>query len=234
MKEMNKDISETEFSVNEIFASVNGEGTLSGELAIFIRLCGCNLRCSYCDTKYAWDFADERIMTVSEILEKVKSYGSIRNVTLTGGEPLYRKNVKKLLEALTSHGYLVNIETNGSMNILPYLELPFASELIFCCDYKLPSSGEEGKMHLNNISALRENDVLKFVIGSEDDFAKTLEILKAYHPNCHVYLSAVFGKVEPKEIVEKLLSWTEKVRTDRIRVQLQLHKYIWDPNLRGV
>ena len=89
-------------------------------------------------------------------------------------------------------------------------------------------------MHLNNISALRENDVLKFVIGSEDDFAKTLEILKAYHPNCHVYLSAVFGKVEPKEIVEKLLSWTEKVRTDRIRVQLQLHKYIWDPNLRGV
>lgn len=233
-KKMNSSNSAAVFPVNEIFASVNGEGTLSGELAVFVRLCGCNLRCTYCDTSYAWDFDDRRNMTAGEILEKVRSFGSIRNITLTGGEPLFRRNAEELLEVLTAAGYLVNIETNGSVNLGRYLELPCASRLIFCCDYKLPSSGEEEKMDTDNPGLLRPNDVLKFVIGSEEDFNRTLEVITKFRPQCFIYLSAVFGRVEPKEIVAKLLSWTEKTDTSKIRVQLQMHKYIWDPNLRGV
>lgn len=231
---MNSSNSAAVFPVNEIFASVNGEGTLSGELAVFVRLCGCNLRCTYCDTSYAWDFDDRRNMTAGEILEKVRSFGSIRNITLTGGEPLFRRNAEELLEVLTAAGYLVNIETNGSVNLGRYLELTCASRLIFCCDYKLPSSGEEEKMDTDNPGLLRPNDVLKFVIGSEEDFNRTLEVITKFRPQCFIYLSAVFGRVEPKEIVAKLLSWTEKTNTSKIRVQLQMHKYIWDPNLRGV
>lgn len=231
---MNSSNSAAVFPVNEIFASVNGEGTLSGELAVFVRLCGCNLRCTYCDTSYAWDFDDRRNMTAGEILEKVRSFGSIRNITLTGGEPLFRRNAEELLEVLTAAGYLVNIETNGSVNLGRYLELTCASRLIFCCDYKLPSSGEEEKMDTDNPGLLRPNDVLKFVIGSEEDFNRTLEVITKFRPQCFIYLSAVFGRVEPKEIVAKLLSWTEKTDTSKIRVQLQMHKYIWDPNLRGV
>ena len=231
---MNSSNSPAVFPVNEIFASVNGEGTLSGELAVFVRLCGCNLRCTYCDTSYAWDFDDRRNMTAGEILEKVRSFGSIRNITLTGGEPLFRRNAEELLEVLTAAGYLVNIETNGSVNLGRYLELTCASRLIFCCDYKLPSSGEEEKMDTDNPGLLRPNDVLKFVIGSEEDFNRTLEVITKFRPQCFIYLSAVFGRVEPKEIVAKLLSWTEKTDTSKIRVQLQMHKYIWDPNLRGV
>lgn len=231
---MNSSNSATVFPVNEIFASVNGEGTLSGELAVFVRLCGCNLRCTYCDTSYAWDFDDRRNMTAGEILEKVRSFGSIRNITLTGGEPLFRRNAEELLEVLTAAGYLVNIETNGSVNLGRYLELTCASRLIFCCDYKLPSSSEEEKMDTDNPGLLRPNDVLKFVIGSEEDFNRTLDVITKFRPQCFIYLSAVFGRVEPKEIVAKLLSWTEKTDTSKIRVQLQMHKYIWDPNLRGV
>lgn len=223
-----------DFIVNEIFCSINGEGTLTGELAIFIRLAGCNLRCSYCDTTYA-QFKDAgEVLSLDEILAKVKSFKGVNNITLTGGEPLLHKNVESLLEALTNDGYLVNIETNGSVLLDNFLNKQYSDKLIFACDYKLPDSKMERFMKLKNLNLLREDDVLKFVIGSSEDFAKTKEIIKTYSPKCFIYLSAVFGKVEPVELVNNLLSWATELNTSKIRVQLQLHKYIWDPSQKGV
>lgn len=226
---------ESRFPVSEIFTSINGEGTLSGELAVFIRLCNCNLRCSYCDTSYAWKSDSAVIMTAAEIIDRVKSVGkNIRNITLTGGEPFFRRNAADLLKLLSDEGYLINIETNGSIDLKPYLDLPFSGSLIFCCDYKLPASGEEKRMHLPNIDLLRPQDVLKLVIGSTEDFTRSLEIIRERHSESYIYLSAVFGRVEPMEIVEKLLAWSKEISTEKIRVQLQLHKYIWNSEMRGV
>lgn len=224
----------TSFIVNEIFSSINGEGTVSGELAIFVRLSGCNLRCSYCDTLYAQENDQGTRMTIPEILARISSYKGIKNITLTGGEPLFRANIDLLLEALAKADYLVNIETNGSILLKDYLTRDFADKLIFCCDYKLPSSLEDKKMKLANLSELRSQDVLKFVIGSTSDFAVIAELLKSYKPKCYIYLSAVFGKITPAQIVDQMLLWAPSLSTTKMRVQLQLHKYIWDPNRRGV
>lgn len=224
----------TKFVVNEIFASINGEGTLSGELAIFIRLSGCNLRCSYCDTQYAQLPKIGNEMTVSAILDEIAQYKGINNITLTGGEPLFRENIGILLEELIKNGYLVNIETNGSIALDNLINAPFSNKLIFCCDYKLASSLEESKMKLANIKQLRQQDVLKFVIGDNQDFIKIKQLVQNFKPQCYIYLSAVFGKIKPAEIVEKLTEWAPNMDTSKMRVQLQMHKYIWDPNLRGV
>ncbi len=223
------------YPVSEIFASVNGEGPLSGEPAVFVRLLGCNLRCSYCDTAYAWDPAAGPRLTGEEILRRVAGCGGrIRNVTLTGGEPLYRPNAAALLELLAGAGYLVNVETNGSVNLAPYLALPRADRLLFCCDLKLPSSGEAEANDPANPGLLRPGDVLKLVIGAEEDFPEALRVIKEVRPRCLVYLSPAFGKIEPKEIVARLLAWSRETDVSRVRVQLQLHKYIWDPAARGV
>ncbi|MGN1393360.1 MAG: radical SAM protein [Succinivibrionaceae bacterium] len=222
------------FMINEIFASINGEGPLSGELAIFIRLSGCNLRCTYCDTLYAQKNDSGILMNIPDILNKLKEFSGIKNITLTGGEPLFRKNINHLLSSLTERGYIINIETNGSIDLSSFISKPYAHKLIFCCDYKLPYSGEESKMILKNIEILRPQDALKFVIGNSEDFVKTFNILKKFNPISFIYLSAVFNQISPKEIVEKTLEWSKEINTTKIRVQLQLHKYIWDPTTRGV
>lgn len=222
------------FFVNEIFASINGEGTLSGELAIFLRLSGCNLKCSYCDTKYAQEPKSGYEMTIDEIVEKISEYKGYKNITITGGEPLFRKNIQELLATLAELGYILNIETNGSIDLIPYLDKEYSKNIIFCCDYKLPSSFEEHKMCLSNISKLRANDVLKFVIGSKEDLIKVLSIIQQYKPSSYIYLSAVFGKITPREIVEEALTWAPIADTSKLRVQLQLHKFIWGPEMRGV
>lgn len=209
-----------ELMVNEIFTSIEGEGKRAGEMAVFLRLTGCNLRCSYCDTAYA--FEEGRKMTVREILGQVdKAY---RNVTLTGGEPLCQ-DVHELLAGLSAHE--VNIETNGSVDLEPYSGY---GQVFFTVDYKSPSSGMEKRMLAKNFGNLRERDVLKFVVGSREDLEAALMACRRFEPCCHIFVSPVFGKIGPAEIVEFM---KENLLTDW-RLQLQLHKYIWDPGKRGV
>ena len=210
---------QNEWSVNEIFFSIDGEGKRAGSLAAFIRLAGCNLRCSYCDTAYAFD--EGKSMRIEAIAEAVKGW---KNVTVTGGEPLCQ-DIHVLLQRLREHE--VNIETNGSVDVTPYHAYPW---VFFTLDYKCPSSGMESSMLEKNFQTLRPQDVLKFVVGDMEDLRTAQRVCEKYEPNCLVYLSPVFGKIEAKEIVEYMKS----ARYKNWRLQLQLHKYIWPPDARGV
>jgi 7-carboxy-7-deazaguanine synthase len=213
------------FPIVEIFTSINGEGTRAGELATFIRLKGCNLHCSYCDTRYACE-EDSKAewMEIDEILKLIEA----DNVTLTGGEPLATEGVDKLIDALSD--YSVEIETNGSFAIAPFTKLK--KRPLFTLDYKSPSSGMERFMNLENYKYLSKEDTVKFVVGSLEDLEKMREIVKTYRltQKCHVYLSPVFGKIEPAQMVE----FMKENQMNGVRLQLQLHKFIWNPNERGV
>lgn len=214
--------------VNEIFFSIDGEGLRTGELAVFIRLSGCNLNCSYCDTKYALKPKTGRKMSIDEIVKEVDKY-NCKNITLTGGEPLVNHDVKELINNLIDKGYRVNIETNGSISIDDYL-----NRCLITMDYKLPSSGMEKYMKLENLEKLTENDCLKFVT-EESDLDKIEDIIKNYKLKCFIYISPVFGKIEPSKIVDFMKKLNSKgFNTNKIRVQVQLHKVIWDPDKRGV
>lgn len=210
---------QNEWPVNEIFFSIDGEGKRAGSLAAFIRLAGCNLRCTYCDTTYA--FTEGKSMCADEIAEAVAGW---ENVTVTGGEPLCQ-DVHGLLQRLREHE--VNIETNGSVDVTPYHAYPW---VFFTLDYKCPSSGMESSMLEKNFQTLRPQDVLKFVVGDMEDLRTAQRVCEKYEPRCLVYLSPVFGKIEAKEIVEYMKS----ARYKNWRLQLQLHKYIWPPDARGV
>ena len=210
---------QNEWPVNEIFFSIDGEGKRAGSLAAFIRLAGCNLRCSYCDTAYAFD--EGKSMRIEAIAEAVKGW---KNVTVTGGEPLCQ-DIHVLLQRLREHE--VNIETNGSVDVTPYHAYPW---VFFTLDYKCPSSGMESSMLEKNFQTLRPQDVLKFVVGDMEDLRTAQRVCEKYEPNCLVYLSPVFGKIEAKEIVE----YMKAARYKNWRLQLQLHKYIWPPDARGV
>ncbi|MCI7767937.1 MAG: putative 7-carboxy-7-deazaguanine synthase QueE [Oscillospiraceae bacterium] len=219
-----------EFKVAEKFVSINGEGTKAGMPAVFIRLAGCNLCCSYCDTMWAngSDTPHEK-MTETEIADYVRSTG-ISNVTLTGGEPLIADNVAVLLQALADTCAAVEIETNGSADISVCDGIiPRPSVTM---DYKLPSSGMEKCMRHENFPLLRENDTVKFVSGSMEDLDRALEIIRKYDltNRCRVFFSPVFGKIEPAEIVDFIL----ENKLNGVNFQLQLHKFIWDPDKRGV
>lgn len=216
--------------VNEIFKSIDGEGLRTGELTTFIRLAGCNLRCSYCDTCYALKNSNGTEMSVDEIVKMAKKY-DYKNITLTGGEPLIHRDVDSLISKLCENGFYVNIETNGSVPIDKYI---LNKNILITMDYKLPSSGVEKNMNLNNLEKLRKNDVLKFVIG-KDDFDKIKQIIEKYSIKSYIYLSPVFGEVEPFEIVDFMkIMHTQGIDTSKMRVQVQLHKIIWNPNERGV
>lgn len=215
--------------VNEIFGSIDGEGIRTGELATFIRLAGCNLRCSYCDTSYALQMTQGNKMTIDEIVERANEIG-YRNITLTGGEPLLQKNSLKLIEALIENGFLVNIETNGSMDITPLLD----KNVIITLDYKTLASGVNDKMLLSNLDKLRAIDVLKFVCD-RNDFEDIKRVLKEHEIKSYVYFSPIFKAIQPYELVDFLKELhNEGFNTNKVRVQVQLHKVIWDPNLRGV
>lgn len=215
--------------VNEIFDSIDGEGIRTGELATFIRLAGCNLRCRYCDTRYALLGNQGTKMTIEEIVNKVREVGNI-NITLTGGEPLLQKHSLELINELINNGFNVNIETNGAMDITPLLD----KNVIITLDYKTLSSGMNEKMLLSNFEKLRENDVLKFV-GNRDDLKNIKEVLKTLNIKSYVYLSPIFNEIEPKELVDFLKELrNEGINVSKTRVQVQLHKIIWDPAERGV
>lgn len=216
--------------VNEIFKSIDGEGLRTGELTTFIRLAGCNLRCSYCDTCYALKNSNGIEMSVDEIVKSAKKY-DYRNITLTGGEPLIHKDVDSLIYKLCENGFYVNIETNGSVPIDKYI---LNENILITMDYKLPSSSVEKNMNLNNLEKLRANDILKFVIG-KDDFDRVKEVIENHSIKSYIYLSPVFGEIEPFEIVDFMkIMHTQGIDTSKMRVQVQLHKIIWNPNERGV
>lgn len=219
------------YKIAETFSSINGEGTHAGQLAFFVRFTGCNLNCSYCDTKWAnIPDAPYTEMTADEILSAVRKSG-IRNVTVTGGEPLIQPNIIPLLKMLCGDGRYVEIETNGSADVSEVVKMG-GDRPVLTMDYKLPSSGMEGFMCTENFALLDARDTVKFVSGSLGDLERALEIIREYGliGKCAVYLSPVFGRLEPAEIVEFMLAH----RLNGVNVQLQMHKFIWDPNTRGV
>ena len=221
----------TQYKVVEKFVSINGEGPLAGQLAVFIRFQGCNLNCSYCDT--SWANKDNVVytdMTERDLYRYIKET-AIKNVTLTGGEPLIQPSLMDLLKLLTSDVDLsVEIETNGSIDITPFTLMD--NPPIFTMDYKLPGSLMESKMLVSNFNRLTKKDTVKFVIGSQQDFNVARDIINnhALFGKCSVYLSAVFGKISLKEIVELM----KDNHMNGVNLQLQMHKFIWDPNEKGV
>lgn len=211
------------YKVNEIFKSIEGEGIRTGLPCTFIRLYGCNLCCKYCDTRYSCENKEFTLMSKDEIVNKVKQLGGSR-VTITGGEPLLDLFLNELIIALRKEHIEVNIETNGS------LDIQWCLADIITMDYKTSASGMEDRMMLSNLKALKETDVLKFVVGSKQDLDTMKRIIEEYEPECRVYVSPVFGMIEAHELVEYVL----ENNLDNVTVQVQLHKIIWDPNKRGV
>ncbi len=215
--------------VVETFVSINGEGVKAGELAVFVRFAGCNLNCSYCDTAWAneQDVAYQE-MSPTQVYNYIKST-HIRNVTLTGGEPLLQSDISDLLEMLIQDDDLsVEVETNGAVDIS---KLP-ADGVSYTMDYKLPLSGMEEFMLTDNFMYLMKDDTVKFVVGSRDDLNRSLEIIYSYHltDKCFVYYSPIYGNIEPEEIVE----FMKEHELNNVRLQLQMHKVIWEPDQRGV
>ncbi|NLL93805.1 MAG: putative 7-carboxy-7-deazaguanine synthase QueE [Clostridiales bacterium] len=221
----------SKFEVVEKFISVNGEGNKAGQLSVFIRFKGCNLNCDYCDTKWAnVHNAAYNEMNEFEIYKYIKDTG-IKNVTLTGGEPLFRENIQVLLKLLgVDENINVEIETNGSIDIEEFMEV--CENIRFTMDYKLPSSGMENKMNLHNLEIIRKEDTVKFVVGSEADLSRAKEIIDEYSlaGRCHIYLSPVFGRIEPVKIVNFM---KDNMMND-VNLQIQLHKIIWEPDKIGV
>lgn len=226
------------YQVVEIFDSIEGEGIRMGQPATFIRLAGCNLRCTYCDTLYALFGEAEPCryteMSAEEILSKVNPH--YRRVTLTGGEPLIAPDAAKLCRALADAGYEVNIETNGAVDIEKFLSQCDSREnIFFTIDYKLPASGMEEKMVWRNFEILTAQDVLKFVVGSEADARRMTEIMERLLPVWEtppaVFAGAVYGEYSLEDLT-KLILKTPVCRD--VRVQVQLHKIIWNPEKRGV
>ena len=218
------------FKVVEIFESINGEGMRAGELAVFVRMKGCNLSCNYCDTMRANEADCEfEEMTADRIVERVKKSG-IKNVTLTGGEPLLQKDADKLLKLFSDEKDIrVEIETNGSVNLSPFLKYENTS---FTMDYKLPESDMEKYMDLENFKILRKKDTLKFVASSVNDLKKAKDIIEKYDliDRVNIIFSPVFGKIELTDIVDFL----KDNKLNDVRMQLQMHKFIWAPDERGV
>lgn len=212
-----------DLTVCETFTSLMGESTLAGLPAFFIRLTGCNLRCRYCDTPYAYDGGDTR--SVAALVEEACS-SSTGLVLVTGGEPLLQGNSPALLAALVEAGLEVLIETNGS---LPIAGLdPRVRRIV---DVKCPGSGMSAHNLLDNLKVLTPRDEVKFVVASEDDFTWALDVTRRHGltGRVPVLISPVFGAVALPEVA----AWIVNSRQP-LRLNLQLHKYIWGPEARGV
>lgn len=220
--------------VVEIFTSIDGEGIRAGMPTTFIRLFGCNLHCSYCDTRYACEEEEQsvvkpyKIKTAEEIVDIVMRKG-IPNVTVTGGEPLIQPGIEKLLDLLLFAGCNVNVETNGTRPVpARYRE---NKDIFFTMDYKCLSSGcPASDFYCHN--TLRDNDVLKFVVGSLEDLDQMLEVLDCLESNPAVFVSPVFESGSPE--LQTIIQYLLKHKLYDVRMQLQLHKIIWTPDKRGV
>lgn len=210
--------------VNEIFYSIQGESSRAGCPTVFIRLSGCNLRCSYCDTKYAYEDGQE--MEMSQILEAVKEFGC-HLVEITGGEPLLQKETSAFISKLLDDSYTVMLETNGSLDIGE-----IDGRCIKIIDVKCPSSGEHEKNLFSNFEKMNKNDELKFVIETKEDYNYAKDQLLIYDiiiPPGNIHFSPVFEKLSPQD----LSAW---ILEDNLNVRMtpQLHKFIWPDKDRGV
>jgi 7-carboxy-7-deazaguanine synthase len=210
-------------TVNEIFHSIQGESTRAGDPCVFVRLTACDLRCTWCDTPYA--FHEGRKMSIDEVVKVVDDYGCPL-VEITGGEPLLQDEVYPLMDRLLERGHTVMLETGGHR---PIDRVP--SEVIKVVDVKCPGSGDSDKNHWANLDALAPHDEVKFVIADRADyeFARDVVRKKLAGRKGALLFSPVHGVLDPKTLSEWVLA-------DRlaVRVQLQLHKFIWHPSTRGV
>jgi len=211
-------------TINEIFYSVQGESTRAGELCVFVRLTACDLRCSWCDTPYA--FHEGRKMSVDDVLAAIDRY-ACPLVEITGGEPLLQDDVYPLMERLLADGRRVMLETGGHRSIA---KVPPA--VLKVVDVKCPGSGEAAKNDWDNLGRLAPHDEVKFVIQDRADYDFAKDVIERYGLADRVravLLSPVHGVLEPRTLSEWMLA-------DRLpaRLQLQLHKYIWSPTTRGV
>lgn len=219
------------FNVVEKFVSINGEAAHAGELACFIRFAGCNLNCSYCDT--AWANKKEvphEVLTCEEINEYILS-SKVFNVTLTGGEPLLQPCIDKLLYQLSKNdGLRIEVETNGSLDVSKYFDI--GDNIEFTIDYKLPKSGMSDKMCLDNFENARSVDTVKFVVSDYNDLVEAKRVIDDYGlaDKTRVYLSSAFNSITPKDIVTFMI----ENNMNMVRIQLQMHKYIWEPDRKGV
>ncbi len=209
--------------VCEIFTSIQGESTYAGALCTFIRMTGCNLRCSYCDTTYAYEEGIE--LSEDEIINRVKTAG-INLVEITGGEPLLQKDALQLSRRLLDAGYKVLIETNGSQDISQ-----IDHRAVIILDIKTPGSGMSDKNLLPNIDHLKPTDEIKFVITGRNDYvwAKAFIEKTSISGKCTILFSPSFGAIDPKYIA----AWIIEDRLE-VRLNLQLHNYLYGPDRRGV
>jgi 7-carboxy-7-deazaguanine synthase len=209
--------------VTEIFHSLQGESSYMGLPCVFVRLTGCALRCTWCDTAYS--FHGGTPMTVDAVLDRVRAY-DCRLVEITGGEPLHQADALPLITALCDEGYEVLIETSGAVSVSG---VDPRARLIM--DIKCPGSGMTDRMDWSNLARLRAQDQVKFVINDRADYDWAVLILKEHRltDRCTVLFGPVFGTLEPRQLAEWVLN-------DRlpVRFQVQLHKYVWHPDMRGV
>lgn len=208
----------------EIFYSLQGESTRTGLACVFVRLSGCNLSCTWCDTPYA--AAQSASMTLYQIVDQVTAFGCPM-VEITGGEPLIQAQTPALISTLLGKGFQVLLETNGSQSIASV-----DPACIRIMDVKCPLSGEAGSFLLDNFNHMTPNDEIKFVVGSRQDYKYAASVIKANllnHPRDKIHISPVFETIS----LSDLAAWILK---DRLwaRLSLQQHKIIWDPDLRGV
>lgn len=209
--------------INEIYHSIQGESTYAGLPCVFVRLTGCNLRCTYCDTEYA--FYEGMDYTIDEIVKEVKKF-NCKLVEVTGGEPLIQKECNTLMKTLCDEGFSVLLETAGNM---PIEEIDERVKIIM--DLKCPSSKMMDKNLYDNIGHLKKGDEVKFVIGNREDYDWSKKTLNKYSLNdkCAVLFSCVFNELEQLTLV----NWILEDKLD-VRYQMQMHKYIWHSETRGV
>ncbi|MBE5905822.1 MAG: putative 7-carboxy-7-deazaguanine synthase QueE [Lachnospiraceae bacterium] len=225
------------YKVVEKFVSINGEGQNAGKIAAFIRFAGCNLNCSFCDTKWAnCTDAPYEEESAAQIVEYIKTK-NVRYVTLTGGEPLLREGIPELTRALLEiEGLTIEFETNGSVSLAEMDAVrrgrKAEDRVLFTMDYKLIVSGMEEHMKKDNFAYLLPKDTVKFVVGSKADLERMRKIIKAHalSNRCALYVSPVFGQIEAAEIVDYII----ENQLNEVTMQLQMHKFIWDPDKRGV
>ena len=246
-------------NVIEIFASIDGEGSRQGLLNTFLRLHDCNIRCSYCDTTYSYGIDSVFTeMTAAEVANVIESFGNHR-ITITGGEPLLqeaavvelidelnRRNVQTMQdntsgqigstciididkfdkrEMLNNSLYDFNIETNGT--IVPSFQ---RENVWFTYDYKTPSSLAEESMNIDIFKATTERDLIKFVVGSLEDLDCMRRIIDQYPTAAQIYVSPVWGQIEAVSIIDYMKAYN----LQNVRFQLQIHKFVWDPDAKGV
>ena len=209
--------------INEIYHSIQGESSYTGQPCIFIRLTYCNLRCSYCDSEYTFHEGED--MSINDILDRIKNY-PCNLIEVTGGEPLFQKNCITLLNTLVERGYTVLLETSGSLSIK---NVP--NKVINIIDFKCPSSNMEKKNLWDNINYLKNSDEVKFVIGDYNDYKWTKQKINKYDliKKCTILISPIYKEIEPSKLTE----WILKDNLD-VRLQIQLHKEIWPDEKRGV